>query len=90
LPNTRVVVHDEHGDGRLGAGKGCKGIEVCQSRATLASLREHACREFWMLALFERGQPMLDGQFDNSRKIRDMKFLHHATAVGVYRLRRQM
>ncbi len=43
-----------------------------------------------MLALFQRGQPVLNSQFDNSRKIRDMQFLHHPTAIGIYGLWGQM
>jgi hypothetical protein len=41
-----VIVHDQHGDGRFGAGKGCNGVEVCQSQPTLASRKKRACREF--------------------------------------------
>src|SRR3979411_3322970 len=33
---------------------------------------------------------MLNGQFDNSRKIRHVELLHHAAAIRVHRLRGKM
>ena len=82
-----MVVHDQKSKGRAGGAHGCSKVEVSQSHPTVASLARRACREFWMLALFERRQAVLDCQFDHSGKIGDVQLLHHAAAVGVHRFR---